>query len=88
MLERLAVRTFPMVGIPAWCALSDTDPVKLAAVFDAASHWALRLETCQQSRAEASQAISAALDWAAVARRNQQHAEFYADKPYLHRAAS
>src|SRR5690348_3635085 len=51
--------TWPMVGTPEWCALSDDDPRKLAALYDAARHWALRVETAQQARAEASRSISA-----------------------------
>ncbi|CKS12329.1 phiRv2 phage protein [Mycobacterium tuberculosis] len=38
---------WPMAGTPAWCDLDDTDPVKWAAICDAARHWALRVETCQ-----------------------------------------
>jgi uncharacterized protein DUF2742 len=62
-----AVGSWPTVGTPEWCELDDTDPRKIAALFDAAQHWALRVETCQQSRAEASHAISAAEDWSAIA---------------------
>ena len=40
----------PTVGTPEWCDLDDTDPRKVAALFDAAQHWALRVETCQQPR--------------------------------------
>ena len=64
--------TWPMAGTPEWCQLADDDPRKLAALLDAARHWALRVETCQQSACEASQAISAAADWKAVARRIHQ----------------
>jgi hypothetical protein len=60
---------WPMAGTPQWCALPDDDPRKLAALLDAAQHWALRVETGQESMAQASQAISAAADWAAIARR-------------------
>jgi hypothetical protein len=56
------VGCWPMVGTAAWCALPDDDPVKLAALLDAAQHWALRLETCQVAECEASHAISAAAD--------------------------
>lgn len=59
--------TWPMVGTPAWCALPDDDPRKLAALCDAAQHWALRVETCQQARAEASHEISASADWSTIA---------------------
>jgi hypothetical protein len=62
-----AAGSWPMVGTPEWCDLDDDDPRKLAALLDAARHWALRLETCQQARAEASRDISAAADWPAIA---------------------
>ncbi|WP_082983499.1 DUF2742 domain-containing protein [Mycobacterium scrofulaceum] len=61
-----AVGEWPMVGTPAWCALPDSDPRKLAAIYDAAQHWSLRVETCQQARCEASQTISTVEDWPAV----------------------
>jgi Protein of unknown function (DUF2742) len=60
---------WPMVGTPEWCALPDRHPAKIAAVYDAARHWALRVETGQEAVAEASQAISAVVDWAALASR-------------------
>lgn len=60
---------WPMVGTPEWVALPDRHPAKIAAVYDAARHWALRVETGQEAVAEASQAISAAADWAALANR-------------------
>jgi hypothetical protein len=62
-----AAGSWPMVGTPAWCALADTDPRKLAALLDGAQHWALRMDSCQEARADASHAISAALDWPAIA---------------------
>ncbi len=58
-----AAGDWPMVGTPAWCSLDDDDPRKLAALFDAAQHWALRLETCQEQRAEASKAVAGAANW-------------------------
>jgi hypothetical protein len=75
----------PMAGTPAWCALDDADPVKWAALLDAARHWALRVETCQQAECEASRAISAAFDWAAISVELHRRAEFYRQKPYLKR---
>lgn len=87
VLERYGVHGFPTVGTPAWVALPDTHPAKLAAAIDAAQHWALRVETCQEAQCEASRAISAAVDWAAVGRRNQRHAEFYAENPWARRVA-
>jgi hypothetical protein len=61
------VGSWPMAGTPEWVALDDDDPHKLAALFDAAQHHALRVETCQQACAEASQAVSASADWRAIA---------------------
>jgi hypothetical protein len=61
------VGTWPTVGTPAWCELDDSDPVKLAALYDAARHWALRLEVNQAALAEASRDISGAADWPAIA---------------------
>ncbi len=83
-----AAGSWPMVGTPAWCELDDDDPVKIAAVYDAAQHHALRLELNQQAMAEASRDISAAADWSAIAQRVRQEREFYAEKPYLRRVAS
>ncbi len=73
----MAVRSWPTAGTPQWCALDDGDPVKLAAIFDAAQHWALRLETCQQQRAEASHDVSGAADWKAIAIAMQRRREVY-----------
>ena len=81
------VGSYPMAGSPAWCALPDDDPRKLAALLDAAQHWALRLETCQQAQCEASRAISAAADWGNIGRQIQGHNLFYGEKPWLKRVA-
>ena len=62
-----AVESWPMIGTPAWCDLAPGDARKIAAVFDAAQHWALRVETCQQARCEASRDVAAAADWRAIA---------------------
>ena len=88
IVEHLGVAAFPMVGTPAWCDLDDDHPAKVAAVLDAAQHWALRLDTCQKAQAAASRAISAAVDWAAVGRRNQQRADFLAANPWARRVAA
>ncbi|HSS26057.1 MAG TPA: DUF2742 domain-containing protein [Mycobacterium sp.] len=61
--------SWPMAGTPEWQQLPASDPRKLAGLLDAAQHWALHVETCQQAECEASQAISAAADWSAIATR-------------------
>ena len=82
------VGNYPTIGTPEWCALPDDDRRKIAAVFDAAQHWALRLETSQEAHAQASRDIAAAVDWSALAREINQRADFYAARPWLKRAAS
>lgn len=88
--ERLLTEagSWPMVGTPAWCDLPDDDPRKRAAIFDAAQHWALRIETSQAAMAEASHDISAAADWPAIADHIKTRREFYAEHPWLRREAS
>ena len=66
-----------MVGSVEWCALDDNDLVKTAALLDAAQHWALRVETCQQQLAEASRDISGAADWSAIATEIQRRRAVY-----------
>jgi hypothetical protein len=83
-----AAGPLPMVGSPGWCELDDTDPHKVAALFDAAQHWALRVETCQQAQAEASRDISAAADWAGIAYQFLGRAQLYAERPWLKRKVS
>jgi hypothetical protein len=80
-----AAGSWPMAGTPAWCALADDDPAKLAALLDAARHWALRVDTCQAAACEASRDISAAADWAAAGQHIKTRREFYAEKPWLKR---
>lgn len=67
LLER--VREWPMVGTPEWCSLPVDHPARIAALFDAARHWALRIETAQQARAEAAKDVAQAGDWGAFAQR-------------------
>lgn len=56
-----------MVGSLPWIRLSADDPIKVAAIFDAAQHWALRIENNQTAMADASKEISAAEDWPGIA---------------------
>jgi hypothetical protein len=74
-----------MAGTPQWCELADDDPRKTAALFDAARHWALRIETFQIAECEASHAISAAADWSAIASARRRYNEFYNERPWLKR---
>lgn len=83
-----AAGSWPMVGTPAWCLLDDNDPVKIAAVYDAAQHHALRLDLNQEALAQASRDVSAADDWSQVAREMVQRNSFYAARPWLRRVAS
>lgn len=85
ILEHLDVQAFPMVGTPAWCALPDDHPVKLAAALDAAQHWALRIETCQEAHCRAAQALSAVADWSAIAKANRDRADFLDANPWARR---
>ena len=78
----------PMAGTVEWRALPDDDPRKIAALLDAAQHWILRVETCQTAECQAARDVSAAADWTAIGQRIRDHAEFYARKPWLKRAAS
>lgn len=84
-ISQAEVRSFPMVGTPAWCSLADGDPRKIAALLDAAQHWALRLETFQADQAEASRAVESSADWPAIAQRSRTRHEFYAARPWLKR---
>jgi hypothetical protein len=71
---------WPMLGTPAWCSLAHDDPRKWCALLDSAQHWALRVETCQEARAEASRAVSEAVDWPKVSREMVQLASWRASR--------
>lgn len=62
------VGCWPMVGTLTWQALHQDDPAKLAALFDAAQHHALRVDSAQAAMAEASQDISKSADWSKICR--------------------
>lgn len=61
------VGTWPMAGTPLWADLPTHDPRKWASLLDAARHWSLRVDACQEARAEASHDIAGAADWKAIA---------------------
>jgi uncharacterized protein DUF2742 len=71
------VGRWPTVGTPEWCALAADDRAKVAALYDAARHHALRLELNQEALADASKAVSAAADWKAVALEMQRRRGVY-----------
>jgi hypothetical protein len=64
----LAAASWQIAGTLGWQQLADDDPVKRAALYDAARHHALRVETCQAALAGASRDISVAADWSGLAR--------------------
>lgn len=82
------VNGWPTAGTPAWCSLARDDPRKWAALLDGAQHWALRVETWQEAHAEASRAVSDAIDWPALSREINRRTDFYASRPWLRRAVS
>ena len=83
-----AVGQWPMAGTPEWCALPDNDARKIAALYDAAQHWSLRVESCQAARCEAARAVSASADWTSIARAINQRNDFYAQRPWLKRVSA
>ena len=82
------VNGWPLLGTPAWCSPAHDHPQKWAAVIDGGQHHALRLELNQEARAGASRDIAAAADWTALARRYEQRAAFYQNRPWLKRVQS
>lgn len=80
------VNGWPMAGTPAWCSLAHDDPAKWAALLDGAQHHALRVETAQQARADASRDVCAAADWSAIADDVRQREDFYAERPWIRRS--
>lgn len=70
-----AVGSWPMAGTPAW--VDAEAAVKSASLFDAAQHWALRVETAQAAQAEASREVSTAVDWPAIANEMRRRSGIY-----------
>jgi hypothetical protein len=87
-LDEAGVESFPLVGTPAWCALPADDERKIASLFDAAQHWALRLETWQLERTDASRELRQAADWSAADRYVANHKAFYAARPWMKRVSA
>lgn len=69
--------SWPLAGSFAWRDLDDSDPRKLAAVLDGGQRDALRNDNISAAFAQASQAISAAEDWADFARNFRRHNAVY-----------
>lgn len=80
--ERITAADWPMAGTLDWIRLPDRHPEKVAAILDAAQHWALRIELHQAALAEASQDISTATDWKAIAQNRDR------GRAYIPRKAS
>ena len=78
---------WPMAGTPEWCDLDDYDPRKLAAVLNAGSHHSLRIETAQESQAEASKAVAAAVDWRQIAEQIHKLHTWRSTRPWATRQA-
>jgi len=55
-----------MAGTLTWQRLDTTDPVKLAAIFDAARHHILRVDMTQEAMAAASRSVAASTKWRTV----------------------
>lgn len=83
-----SVDTWPMVGTPEWCELATDDPRKVAALYDAARHHALRIETAQIAMADASRSIACATNWSSVSREIQQLNSFRANHPEAKRVVA
>ncbi|KZS80316.1 hypothetical protein A4G31_26775 [Mycobacterium persicum] len=80
-----SVGAWPLLGSPEWCSLDPDDPRKKAAVYDGAQHWALRLETCQTTMADAGRAVSGALNWAEASRDIRQRQRAISDGAHIPR---
>lgn len=71
------VRSWPLVGSLTWQQLESDDPAKVAAIYDAARHHALRIDTAQAALADASRAVSKAADWPQVSREIRRRSGVY-----------
>ncbi|MFN6549502.1 DUF2742 domain-containing protein [Mycolicibacterium septicum] len=88
--ERLAashdvsLNHLPLPGTPTWCGMDDNDARKLLALVLGGVREALANDTHQTAMAEASQVISDAADWTALAQRIRNRA----GSAYIPRKAS
>ena len=76
---------WPMAGSVEWQVLHDGDPRKMAALLDAARHHALRIDTAQEARADASKAIAASADWRGMAQEMVRRQAFLKMHPWASR---
>lgn len=74
-------------GTPVWCQLDSGDPAKWQAVLWAAIWWCVDQEVRQEAMAEASREVSAAADWADIARSHLRHARAVTSGAYISRTA-
>lgn len=74
------VGSWPMAGTAAWSELGGDDPRKVAAVYDAARHHALRVDTAQARLADASHDVAGAADWKRIARDLQCRSGIYIER--------
>jgi hypothetical protein len=86
LLDR--VGSWPMAGTVEWRDLPAEDPRKIAALFDAARHHALRVDTAQHAQIQAGEAISATENWSALARATHNRAQFESAHPWAKRVAA
>lgn len=85
LVKQANVGPLPPAGTPAWCAMTAGDPRKLLSLAIAGEHHALRVETAQMGRAEASRAVSVAADWPAVSQEMAQLNSFRKANPWAKR---
>ncbi|OBF95783.1 hypothetical protein A5773_13875 [Mycobacterium sp. 852014-52450_SCH5900713] len=71
------VGCWPMAGTLTWQNLAEDHPAKIAAIYDAAQHHALRVDAAQAALVGAGQDISAAVDWSGFASSSRQRNGIY-----------
>jgi hypothetical protein len=79
---------WPEAGTPAWNLLDNSDPRRMLGALAGGVYWATRIDTLQAELAEASQQISTMANWGEVGQQIRGRKEFFAEHPWLRRAAS
>ncbi|MHC9292496.1 DUF2742 domain-containing protein [Mycobacterium sp. LTG2003] len=82
------LNNLPIPGTPQWCGMPDDDARKLLALILGGVREALANDTHQMVMAEASQAISAAADWTAIANGIRRRQDATRSGAYIPRRAS